>query len=150
MDTDVAVEVAAEVSTQSSVAQGAVGASVAVGAATSVLSGTSPQGMWSSVNQFQLYMLVPLVGTFVHKNVLDFLAGFEFSSLSFKFINLPNLPGFRIIFKPFEITEYNEELNSAGLEYKSTIMNLVNLFLILFMMILFHLCVVFPLKRASK
>ena len=48
------------------VAQTAVGVSIGLGSATSILSGTSTQGAWASVNQFQLYLLVPMLNIYTY------------------------------------------------------------------------------------
>ena len=69
-------------------AQAAVGAGVAVGSTTSILSATSTQGAWASINQFQLYLLVPMLGIYIHQDVLDFLKGFGFAFFSFSFLRV--------------------------------------------------------------
>lgn len=136
--------------TAQTAAQSAVGASVMVGSMSSVLSGSSPQGMWSSVNQFQLYLLVPLVGAFIHQRIHDFLKGFEFASLSLDFIDFKSLFGIREITKHFDFLEPDDYLNSVGLEYQSSVMNSLQLIFLIGFLILLHLWVIVPMHKYSQ
>jgi hypothetical protein len=71
-------------------AQGMVAASAGVGAALAA-SGASFQSMFASVNQFQMFMILPLIGAEIPDDILFFLQGFSFASLNFDFIPKPTI-----------------------------------------------------------
>ena len=66
--------------TESSIASGAVAASIAFSIGTSFTS--SPSGMFSLINQFQLMILLPMT-TYVHPVVVQTINGMDFSMFSF-------------------------------------------------------------------
>lgn len=81
--------------------QAAVAGGTVVGSISAILSGSSSQGAWSSINQIQLYLLVPLVGTFVHKDVIDYLEGLTFSMFSLEYFELQEAPGIKSFLELF-------------------------------------------------
>ena len=71
--------------------QVAVGMNTLVGAILSALNLSSTQIVWSSINQSQLYILIPMLNIFIQAEVLVFLEGFNFSLLSLSFLKLENI-----------------------------------------------------------
>jgi hypothetical protein len=94
-------------------AQGMVAASAGVGAALAT-SGSSFQSMFASVNQFQMFMILPLIGAEIPEDILFFLQGFSFASMNFDFIPKLILPNG---------LSYSEDINWEDIEddYLSTI-----------------------------
>ena len=71
--------------------QVAVGINTFFGAILSALNLSSTQIVWSSINQSQLYLLIPMLNIFIQAEVLLFLEGFNFSLLSLSFLKLENI-----------------------------------------------------------
>jgi hypothetical protein len=92
-----------------------------------------------------MYMLIPLAGAYIHPIVIDFLKGFEFSTLSLDFIKIEKLFGFKDLTENFQIIESDDYLNSVGLQYKTGFMNIFSLLSTAALIIILHLCVIVPL-----
>ena len=71
--------------------QVAVGINTLLGAILSALNLSSTQIVWSSINQIQLYLLIPMLNIFIQAEVLVFLEGFNFSLLSLSFLNFESI-----------------------------------------------------------
>mmetsp|Transcript_42222 Transcript_42222/g.49078 ORF Transcript_42222/g.49078 Transcript_42222/m.49078 type:complete len:282 (-) Transcript_42222:1165-2010(-) len=56
----------------------AIGVVSAASVVSSVVSGSSIQGLWSMINQFQFYLLFPMIGAYVPEAILKFLEGIDF------------------------------------------------------------------------
>jgi hypothetical protein len=54
----------------------------------SLIGNSSPQSSLSMLNTIQLILLLPLVGAFIPKNVIDFLRGLKLTLLNFEFLAL--------------------------------------------------------------
>lgn len=121
-----------------------------LGIITTIASNSSPQGAWSTVNQFQMYMLIPLVGAYIHPIVIEFLKGFEFSTLSLDFIKFEKLFGFKDLTESFQIIEPDDYLNSVGLQYKAGFMNIFSMLSTIALIIILHLCIILPLAYYSS
>ena len=116
-----------------------------MGSLSAVLSTSSSQGAWSSINQFQLYLLVPLIGAHIHQNVLTFLEGFEFAAFSLSFIKFDWIPGFGTFISIFPDTENDEYFESIGAQYTSTFRNMMGTLFIILCIAILHILVVLPL-----
>ena len=125
--------------------QAVVATGASIGSISAILSTSSSQGAWSSINQFQLYLLVPLIGATIHENVLMFLEGFRFSALSFSFINFDWIPGFGTFISIFPDTENSQSFESIGAQYTSTFRNILGVLFMMFCIGILHLVVVLPL-----
>jgi hypothetical protein len=124
--------------TVKTLAQGAAAVGAATGTAISITSSSS-QGMWSSANQYQMLMLLPLTGAYVPEEVLFFLEGFNFAMLSFDFI--PSLP-IEGVHNTEELMSWDEEseyLSAIGVQTKWIIVNYVKSFMMIIYLITFHL-----------
>jgi hypothetical protein len=130
--------------------QAAVGCGVAAGSASAILSSSSSQSAWSSVNQFQLYLLIPLVGAYIHKDVLVFLEGFDFSMISFSFLSLDSIPIIKNILSLFPETPNSPYMQSIGLEYESTIRNIIGTMLLILTLLLLHILFAIPLQIHAR
>ena len=81
--------------------QVAIGMNTLLGAILSVLNLSSTQIVWSSINQIQLYILIPMLNIFIQAEILTFLEGFNFSLLSLSFLNLENIDFMRKMLSGF-------------------------------------------------
>ena len=86
---------------------------IAIGASVAMGSTNSAQSIWASINQFQLYLLVPMLGIYIDLNVLSFLKGFSFAIFSYSFTKIE-----KIKFVSEALSIFPEELNT---EYLSDI-----------------------------
>ena len=114
-----------------------------------IASSSSSNGMFVSINQFQLYMLIPLTGAYIHKNILDYIQGFEFAVLNLKFINFKQVLMFKYPAEYYDFETDDEYLSSIGIEYQSTIRNMMSMMLIFSILLFIHLVIVFPVYSCS-
>lgn len=91
---------------------------VVASTATRSMGGGSSQGMWSMINQFQFYLLLPLLGAYIPEEFLDFLQGYSFVLFNFNFIKIPSLPVYKDLTEYFDCGNYNSYLKSIGIESK--------------------------------
>jgi hypothetical protein len=139
-----------EIKSAQTFGQAAVGSGVAAGSASAILSSSSSQGAWSSVNQFQLYLLIPLIGAYIHKDVLAFLEGFNFSMISFSFLSLDSIPIIKNILSLFPGAPNSPYMQSIGLEYESTIRNIMVTVIVILVLLLLHILIAIPLQIHTR
>ena len=58
---------------------------------TSICSNSSPQSSMTMLNSVQLILLLPLIGSYLSPNVLDFIRGMKFCLLSLDFLSMANV-----------------------------------------------------------
>ena len=73
---------------------------------------SSPQGLWISVNQLQLILLLLLTGAYFPKQVVDYLESLKFALMSFTFIKFEDF----LIFKD-TIGYINFEIKTPDLKH---------------------------------
>jgi hypothetical protein len=122
---------------------------MAVSVVSSVAGMSSSQGLWSMINQFQMYLLVPIIGADIADDVLEFLEGMEFALFSFSFIPFEKILFLEAPIENFEFPQDNNYLDSIGLESVSTIANQFQLFVMLGLLVIFHL-VFLPIFHLTK
>ena len=113
-------------------------ASVAASACTSIASASSPQSIWSIVNQYQLMMTFQLLGWYISPDVQGYINEFQYSSFSFSFVPYYSVPGLSKVYSFFSTTQSNANLGNVGLNYGSTVANFSSLFINLFWWFLLH------------
>lgn len=148
-------QISSEVRTAQTASQAAVGASVGIGTIAAILSSSSSNSAFASINQFQLYMLVPLLGTGLHKNVIDYITGFKFTAFSFDIIDFQTVPGLQMVMTYFEFQNSDQYLSKIGISSLSTTLNLFSTLLIFTLLFLCHILLVLPVysclrRRASS
>jgi len=139
-----------EIKSVQTTSQATIGASVAVGGIASILSSSSSNGAFSSVNQFQLYLLLPLVGAYIHQDVLDFLQGFEFVSFNIPFIKVDKLEVIKYPAKYFDFGSSTKYLTSIGIKYSSTIRNLLSFLTTMGIFAIIHVALILPIYAFSR
>ena len=111
-----------------------------IGASTlaSLISMTSPQGVWVTINQFQLLFILLLSGAFFPENIVSYLTGMDFASFSFNFIPIKKGPAVALSnWLSFGLK--NDYLSAIGLNSGSAIINNLSLIAFILVIILFHL-----------
>ena len=113
------VSSAAEASTVSTVTLTSIGMASVI--ATSIISLTSPQGIWISINEFQLLLLLLLTGAYFPSNISYYLTGVSFSSFSFNFIPVIKSPGPNYLKSWLDFNLNNDYLSDIGLNSGSSV-----------------------------
>ena len=119
--------------------QSTVGTSMAVAAAISLMNMSSPIGVWSIVNQFQMLMLMILTGAFIPETVRQYLAGMDFVSFNFDFIPFIEVPLISDLYLWMKFDQTNDDLEDIGLDDGSTVVNNISFLVILLIFITIHL-----------
>ena len=96
-------------------------------ALASIVNMTSPAGIWSIINLFQMLMLLILTGAFIPETVRQYLIGMNFTLLSFNFVPLHKIPFISDFYSKMDIEQQNNDLKDIGIEYASTIANNIQL-----------------------
>ena len=76
---------------------------------------SSPQGLWMTMNQFQLILLILLTGAFIPHIVVDYLSSLKASTWSFNFIPFKDIPGFDAFIEWLDTELDLPELDHFGL-----------------------------------
>jgi len=91
----------------------AIGISLVIGA--SLLSMSSPNSLFSLINQFQLFILLPMIPNYFPVRLSDFILGMDFALLSFDFIPTDWVPFIREIKKWIKYPQVDGYYNEIGL-----------------------------------
>lgn len=105
---------------------------------TSLVSLSSPSGLWIVFNQFQLILLIPLIATNAPDDVVQSIVGFKFASFSMSFLPLKY---FRLMFALQDRLEFehpNSYLELIELQSTSTFYNFYTLWLIVSGLVVCH------------
>ena len=113
---------------------------------TSFISGCSPQSLWSMINQYQLFMLFPMIGVYIPEEVIHFLQGVSFWLFNFSFISLSKLGIYEKFVSFFDWKSNSSYLSSIGFDSVWMIINHLMLVAILFSFIIFHLVILILFK----
>ena len=107
--------------------------------ATSIINLTSPQGIWISINKFQLLLLLLLTGAYFPSNIIYYLTGESFSSFSFNFIPVIKSPGPNYLKSWIDFDLNNDYLSDIGLNSGSSVKNHFSLFTTILLLIGLHI-----------
>jgi hypothetical protein len=125
----------------------ATGVAISLGA--SALSMSSPQGAFSTLNQFQLFILLPMLGAYIPPKILQIILGTSFAMFSFSFIPLEKIPLINDLFNFIDYDQSDDYFDEIGLTSGSAILNHIALLLIFCVFILYHLSLL-PCYQTSK
>ena len=116
-----------------------IGTAMVLGVFFSIVNMSSPVGIWSLVNQFQILMLLLLTGAFIPKSIRQYLSGFKFLSLKLDFIPLNKIPLISELYGSMKFEQNKDELKDVGVDFESTTTNNIVLLIILLLFILAHI-----------
>ena len=119
--------------------QSTMGTSMGVAAAISLMNMSSPIGIWTIVNQFQMFMLLLLTGAFIPETVRQYLSGMDFVSLNFDFIPFIEVPLISDLYLWMKFEQTNDDLGDIGLDDGSTVVNNISFLVILLIFVTIHL-----------
>ena len=125
---------AATIASQTTISTG-----IAASAATSLVSLTSPQGVWVTINQFQLLFILLLSGAFFPEDIVYYLTGMDFASFSFNFIPIKKGPVANWITNLLSFDLDNDYLSAIGLNSGSAIINNLSLISFILVILSFHM-----------
>ncbi|CAI2379323.1 unnamed protein product [Moneuplotes crassus] len=131
--------VKADAGAASTAAQAAAGVAMALAAASSVVSMSSPVGMFSMINQLQLYILLPMLPPYFPAKVGDFILGMDFAFVSLDFIPTDDIPLVKEIKKLVSYPQSDEYLNEIGISSGSSIVNYLPMVVIIVLIGFLHL-----------
>ena len=104
----------------------------------SAVAGSSPQGAWAIINQFQIIILLPLMFGSFNTKVINYILSLEAALFSFNFISVQDWVPKNFI-DTFDFHQPNEYLNIIELESGSTLINNLSLIFILTVCMIIHL-----------
>ena len=91
---------------------------------STVIGGGSSQGIFSSVNQFQLLLIFPLFKFYLPLTIISFYQSLDWTLLSFDFIKFQEIEPFDKIYGEFESVQEDEYLNIIGIQQSSSLLNI--------------------------
>jgi hypothetical protein len=138
-----------EAETESIVVEAIVATGVAISLCTAMLSMSSPQSIFSMINQFQMFILLPMIGAYIPPRVIQIFLGMNFSMFSFSFIPLENTPLIGDLFNFIDYDQNDDYFDTIGLTSGSAFLNSLTLMLVFGLFALYHLSLL-PCYHSSK
>ena len=123
----------------STTGQAVAGAAGGASALFSFWNLSTPTGLWITMNQFQLILLLLLTKSNIPKSIIDYLAGLKATTWSFNFIPFKDIPGFGGIVNDLDFKLKKKELTYFGVISGSTFTNNFSLMWILMIFVVIHL-----------
>jgi cysteine-rich repeat protein len=121
------------------VVQAAVGAAMIGSAVASLMSCSSPSGLWQMMNLMQLLMFLLLFGVYLPAPIKNMITSGSFASLSFSIPHLQNLYGIGHLFEFIDFECEDSALASLGAESGSTFVNVLSQIFMLLLIFILHL-----------
>ena len=116
------------------------GVGVAAAAASSILTLSSPQSMWTVVNQFQTLTFLLLTHAYFPEETTSGFSGLgKYLNFSFDFIPYPSLSFVNIITNFFNLPVDGDLMSKVGLKSGSTFLNNISLIINILFAIFLHL-----------
>ena len=114
---------------------------VAMIVAISVVIVSSPQGAFSLINQFQMFVLLPMIGAYMPIDVIDVITGMDFTMFSFDFIPLVKIPFLTQMIDLIDYNQSNSYYQTIGLSSGSSLVNHLGVILVVLILLLVHLAI---------
>jgi cysteine-rich repeat protein len=108
-------KISAEIEAASIASSTILGAGIVVNGLNSILGNSAPQASLNMVNAVQLLLLLPLIGAYLPKSVLDFIRSMNFSLFNFEFLSLEGNP------------ETKDEISNISFKQDDTVLYLIGL-----------------------
>jgi hypothetical protein len=136
-------------STETTITQIIVATAAAISLGAALIMMSSPQGAFSMLNLFQLYILLPMIGAYLPPRVIKIILGLDFSLVSFSFLQIEKIPLITNMFNFIDYDQSDDYFDELGLTSGSALLNHIPLILILGVLVLYHLSIL-PCFRATK
>ncbi|CAI2381459.1 unnamed protein product [Moneuplotes crassus] len=118
--------------------------------ASSMLSLSSSNSMFSIMNSLQLAILLPLIPDYFSPKVLDFLSTMGFTMLSFDFIKLKDIPLVEELTNWVSYPQSDGYLNSLGMRSGSSVVNYLSLMAIIILIGIIHVGVLCCVRQIEN
>ena len=129
-------------STSSSTSQAAVSSIVGASAVLSMCNLSAPQGLWMTMDQFQLILLLLLAKANIPQKVVDYLSGMKDTTWSFNLIPFKDIPGISKLIESLDFLLDNNDLKYFGLFSGSFLVNNFSFIWIILIITLFQFFVI--------
>ena len=122
--------------------QAMIGTIMAIALANSAVNLSSPIGIWSIVNLFQMLMLLILTGAFIPTTVKEYLSGMNFVLLNFDFIPFIDVPLVSDLYQWMKFGQKNDNLKDIGVDNGSTTVNNISFLAIILILAIMHIPII--------
>ena len=119
--------------------QAMIGISMSVAISISMINFSSPVGIWSLINLFQMLMLLILTGAFIPETVREYMSGMDFVVFNFDFIPFIKIPPISDLYSWMKFGQNNGNLQDIGVDDGSTFINNIAFLVILMIFIGVHI-----------
>ena len=109
--------------TSSVVTQSVVGAAAGATVVFSMCNLSTPQGVWITMNQFQLILLLLLTNSHIPQTIVDYLSGLKATTWSLNFVPFKDIPGVKTAIDWLDFGLENNDLKHFGLLSGCTFVN---------------------------
>ena len=96
---------------------------VLISVPSSLIKKTAMKFVWLALSQFQLLILLPMVGAFMTNPLIDFCADMSFTLFSFNFIPIKDIAFINDLIDSFDYQQIDTYLEKTKLKSLSTIIN---------------------------
>ncbi|CAI2374207.1 unnamed protein product [Moneuplotes crassus] len=101
-----------------------IAASASIGAASSIISsGSGSSSIWVVMNQYQLYLLFPLLQTYLPGDFVFYLTEFELFNFDFKFLEKAKIPGIESLVDDLDYSVPSSIFSQNGFSSGSFVVN---------------------------
>ena len=104
----------------------------------SLWNASAPTGLWITMNQFQLILLLLLTKSNIPRSIVSYLSGLKATTWSFNFIPFKSIPGFDKMVNRFDFRLPDAELKYFGINSGSTFVTNFSLICIVLILIAIH------------
>jgi cysteine-rich repeat protein len=101
-------------------------------------SSSSSSSSFGMVNQLQMIILLPLLDTFIPQKIMDFIKAMSDSLFKMEFLPTDDSAFLDSVNEKFDFFQYNLYLYVIGLESGSAVVNVINLLIVTFMILVVH------------
>ena len=115
--------------------QSVVGAAAGATVVFSMCNLSTPQGVWITMNQFQLILLLLLTNSHIPQSIVDYLSGLKATTWSLNFVPFKDIPGVKTAIDWLDFGLDNNDLKHFGLLSGSTFVNNFSLVWVILMII---------------
>ena len=116
-------------------------ASAALNIINNMLNSFSSQNIFSLINQIQLIVLIPMLGTYLSLDVIQYITGINFVLWSFSFQSSNDIINSNWLSHIFSYSQRDSYLSSIKLSNGSTLINFVPTIIIFVFISSFHVCI---------
>ncbi|CAI2380137.1 unnamed protein product [Moneuplotes crassus] len=129
--------------TQQRVTNGVLGASIAIGSISAFSPSSGFSGLWMLINQYQLLMLLTMVGTEIHPDVRKIIYSSKFLTLNLEEVDIKSSLRISQFLEKMKRNQTNQGLDELGFGSISTFQTNINLFLLFILILMIYLICVF-------